>query len=191
MASCPRCSSGQGCLLLAAGASWGGSGVGSAGQLFLPLPVPWRCSTDGAGACCGPVSSCFKRANTQYFGGGFSQPGSAPQSTSQCCAMQEGSTHCTGSSASRHTATCFPGKWGRSQCESPEISCERGDAGRITALGSFHVCKCVCSSATRETTTQLFFHVLLPFLACSLEGCGCYPCFVTCLKIRSSQQRCC
>lgn len=125
------------------------------------------------------------------FWGGFSQPGSAPQFTSQCCAMQEGSTHCTGSSASRHTATCFPGKWGRLQCESPEISCERGDAGRITALGSFHVCKCVCSSATRETTTQLFFHVLLPFLACSLEGCGCYPCFVTCLKIRSSQQRCC
>lgn len=30
---------------------------------------------------------------------------------------------------------------------------------------------------------QLFIHLLLPFLAPSLEGCGCYPCFVTCLKV--------
>lgn len=55
--------------------------------------------------------------------------------------------------------------------------------GQGKRLSRFHVFKYIFffSSATHETCRELFIHPLLPFLAPSLGGCGCYPCFVMCL----------
>lgn len=165
MASCPRCSSGQGCLLLAAGASWGGSGVGSAGQLFLPLPVPWRCSTDGAGPCCGPVSSCFKRANTQYFGGAFPSPGLHPSLLPSAVPCRKAAPIAQGAQPAGTQPPAFLGNGDDCSVRAP-----RSAASVVTRAGSQHWGAFMCVSAF-----ALLPHVRQPHSFSSMFCCLSWP----------------
>lgn len=71
-----------------------------------------------------------------------------------------------------------------------ELPVYSGTRGWDKRESSFHGFKDIFSYAAHEARRELFIHLLLPFLAPSLGGCGCYPCSV-CLTAQSSQQHCC
>lgn len=89
------------------------------------------------------------------------------------------------STASGHAATCPHGNHiGAHRCLV---------RARLPALSQqanhkieWFCCVSVFFPLLHETCLQFFIHLLLPFLAPSLEGCGCYPCFVMCPWARSS-----